>query len=728
MLRPEQMSRVSVTGATRLMDDVIETIHGLNLLHITEYDGSWEGFEPGDPMAGADEASEKLVTVRSLKSILAVDEESVGPSTQIVTEQALDEQLETVRQDVNELDDRRDDLRDDLRRVEDRIDTMEPFVALGIDLDLLGGYDSLAVEVGEAKVSSVESTLAASDIEVYDIFEGDGHVAVFAYTDDDTLQDTLVDAEFTAIEVPDGDGDPQDYLEQLRHERQQIESKLSTVEDELEDLRLEVGGFLLAAEEELTIQVQKQEAPLTFATSDNAFVAEGWIPTDRVDEVEEALVEAVGDHVEYTELERAEYDSDGHVRNREEVDDGDAGGSADEQAVAADGGTVTMRSDEPPVIQDNPDSVRPFETLVRVINRPTYEELDPTVIFFLTFPAFFGFMIGDLGYGLLYLLIGFLVTRQFDSVGIKSLGGVAMWAGAFTALFGILYGEVFGLHVLGEMVWGGNPPMHKGLQPKYSDYALTWLVVSLLAGLVHLTIGYVLGFVEELRHGAKAAVLEKGSWILMLGGIWVFVFSTYAEGVKPDFLFTLLSSGDAAVYSLGFTGFSPTVGLAGVVVFFAGLVLLGLGDIIEAVEFLNVLVNVLSYTRLGAVLLAKAGMAFVINLLFFGVYVTGTGDEAAWHFGLTHMPAVGETVHGSHTVSEIMFGGLAHSGIAGLVGGLVVLLLGHVLVLALGITSAGLQGVRLEYVEFFGKFFEGGGRAYLPFGHDRQHTSGSGGT
>ncbi len=723
MLRPEQMSRVSVTGARRVMDDVIETIHDLNLLHVTEYDGSWDGFDHGNPMAGADEASQKLVTVRSLKSILDVDEESAGPATQLVTDEALDEQLEEVRQEVNALDDRRDDLRDDLRDVEERIDTMEPFVALGIDLDLLCGYDSLAVEVGEADPASVEEALDAADIETYELFEGDGYVAVFAYTDEETLQDALVNATFAGVDIPDGEGDPAEYLEQLRHEKQQLESKVSTVEDELEDMRLEVGGFLLAAEEELTIEVQKREAPLTFATTDNAFVAEGWIPTEQVTDVENALRESVGDHVEFSELERAEYDTDGHARNREEVDDSESAADADEDGaneVAPDGGTVTMRSDEPPVIQDNPDPVRPFETLVRVINRPTYGEFDPTILFFLTFPAFFGFMIGDLGYGILYTAIGFWITRRFDNDGVTSLGGVAVWAGIFTALFGILYGEIFGLHVLGEVIWGGHPPMHKGLQPAYSDYALTWLVVSVLAGLVHLTVGYLLGFVQELRHGVKEAVLEKGSWILMLGGIWVFVFSTYAEGAKPDFLFELFAQG--GVYELGFSGFSPTVGMAGLAVFGVGFVLLVMGSIIEAIEFLNVLVNVLSYTRLGAVLLAKAGMAFVVNLLFFGVYVTGSGEEAAWHFGITHMPAVGETVHGE-AVTEIMFGGLSHSGIAGLVGGLLVLVLGHLLVLALGITSAGLQGVRLEYVEFFGKFFEGGGRAYEPFGHEREHTS-----
>ncbi|MEF8855237.1 MAG: V-type ATP synthase subunit I, partial [Haloarculaceae archaeon] len=148
MLRPERMSRVSVTGAKSVMNEVIEAVHDLRLLHITEYAGDWEGFEPGDPVEGADEAAQKLVTVRSLKTILDVTGEDAGPGNRLVTDEAVAEQLEDVRQEVNELDDRRDDIRGELRSVEERIDGMEPFVALGIPLELLGGYESLAVRVG----------------------------------------------------------------------------------------------------------------------------------------------------------------------------------------------------------------------------------------------------------------------------------------------------------------------------------------------------------------------------------------------------------------------------------------------------------------------------------------------------------------------------------------------------------------------------------------------------
>jgi V/A-type H+-transporting ATPase subunit I len=763
MLRPERMSRVSVTGSKQVMDDVVETVHDLNLLHVTEYDGSWEGFEPGNPEEGADEASNKLVTIRSLKSILGVEEDDAGP-TRLVTDDALEEELEEIRQEVNELDDRRDELRDELRSVEERIDSVEPFAKIGIDMDLLSGYDSLDVAVGEGDAAAIESELGAADaVDAYEVFAEDGAVGIFVYpeggTEDFEIGDLLVGVDFQAHEIPDAEGSPEEYISELRHRKQQLESKLETVENDLEDVRLDVAGFLLAAEEKLSIEAQKAEAPLTFATTENAFIAEGWIPTTEFDELVAALETAVGEHVDVEELERADYDGEGHVTGHEPVeggsggapgepaatdggeaatdgghataDDGERekaadGGHASSASVTSseprsDGGLVTMGSGEPPVIQKNAGPVKPFEALVEVINRPKYSEFDPTIVLFLTFPAFFGFMIGDLGYGILYVGLGYWLWSGFDSDVIRSLGGVAMWAGGFTALFGVLYGEVFGLHQLGEIVWGGSPPIHKGLQPHYGDYALAWLVLSLLAGVLHLTIGWIFDFIENLSHGFMDALGESGSWLLMMFGLWTWIYAG-AFGSAPDVLFTVFTGDPFALLPAAALPLPAPAGIAGLAVFGVGLLLLGITEPIEVVEFLNVLVNVLSYTRLAAVLLAKAGMAFVVNLLFFGVYVTGHGGEAEWHFGIGHMPAVGDMAHG-HEVTEIMFGGLMHGGIAALLGGVLILVIGHLLVLALGVTSAGLQAVRLEYVEFFGKFYEGGGAAYTPFGYERQYTT-----
>jgi len=463
MLRPEQMSRVSVTGSRRVMDNVVETVHGLDLLHVTEYDGAWEGFEPGDPVEGADEAAEKLVTVRSLQSILDVTEEDAGQS-KFVDDEAIDDELEEIRQDVNELDDRRGELEAELRDVEDDIDTMEPFVDLGIDLDLLRGYETLAVAVGEGNPDDVRDTFAASEIDHYEVFAEDSVMAVFARTDERRRCRTISSAPTSRNSTfPTATGTPEAYLDELHSREREIEANLDTVEQQLEDKRIEVAGFLLAAEEQLAIDVQKREAPLTFATTENAFIAEGWMPTEEFGQFRSAVESAAGEAVDVDELERADYTDHGHAESVEEVGDAGGEGPAGEQSahpaedrpqaegrlgLAGSGrgrrstGRCDGRHDGRRPRQDGPrrpadrpgqpGPVRPFESLVGVVNRPKYSELDPTVILFLTFPAFFGFMIGDLGYGLLYMGIGYWLTKSFDSDMIRSLGGVALWAGGFT--------------------------------------------------------------------------------------------------------------------------------------------------------------------------------------------------------------------------------------------------------------------------------------------------------
>ena len=211
-----------------------------------------------------------------------------------------------------------------------------------------------------------------------------------------------------------------------------------------------------------------------------------------------------------------------------------------------------------------------------------------------------------------------------------------------------------------------------------------------------------------------------------MNGLWLLVFSKLAAGTAPAFIYTVFDGTGAApeatgeyakaAFALGFNGFPTVVGYLGLAMFLAGALLLVVGAPAELLEIFDVLVNVLSYTRIAAVLLAKAGMAFVVNLLFFGAYQ----HHGEFHFMLTNGPQYYAAEYGAEA---IMFPGLVHGGAASLVGGLLILVLGHVLVLALGVTSAGLQAVRLEYYEFFSKFFDSGGTEYEPFGRARRFTA-----
>lgn len=721
------MSKVSVTGSNRVIEPVIEAIHDLEVVHLSEYEGQIEGFETGTPLTGADDAADNLVTVRSLQSMLDVTERDIE-DRRILDWETVPERLETIRESVTELDDERATVRTDLSNVEDDLGSLQPFIDLGIDLDLLRGYETLSVMAGTGDQDAVETALEEADtIEAFEVFTGDDVLAVFAHPDDVSLEDVLVGVDFTQYEVPDGEGDPRDAAETLRENRTELEAELERIEEELAAAREEHAEFLLAVEEALFIDVQKREAPLRFATSDHAFVAEGWIPEREYDTFEQTVTEAADGHVAVDEIEVAAHQDYAPSHEAHEPDE-PGPESTETEDVAADGGSAELESgDSPPVLLDNHRLAKPFEVLVKAINQPTYWELDPTIAILLTFPLMFGFMIGDVGYGILYATIGYLIVTRVESDGLKSLGGVAVWAGAFTILFGILYGEIFGLHGLGDVLWAGHPPLHKGLQPNFLAYAQAWLFLTLFVGLLHLTAGYVFGFVNLLSHGIKDAFFEKGSWIVLMGGIWLWIFSTHAAGAKPDLLFTVFNSAEATLpsgaaiasdqvaFALGFGGFPATAGLVGLVLAATGLGLLVLGEgALGLLESLNVLVNVLSYTRIAAVLLAKAGMAFVVNLLFFGAYQDPEG--------LFHFLVIGGHAHAPEGAT-VLFQGLINMGPIGWLGGILVLVVGHLLVLALGITSAGLQAVRLEYVEFFGKFYEGGGANYHPFGYTRHYTT-----
>ena len=724
-LRPERMSKVSVTGAKRVIDDVIEAAYDHHSLHVTDYDGRYEGFEPGTSLSGAETVNDRLVTVRSLQSILDVDEDRVSAAGRL-DDETLTAELERVRDRVNELTDRRDELRASLRDQQEAIDRVEPFADLGIALDLLDGYDSLEVVVGRARADAVETALAAADdVAAFDVFTGDDVVAAFAAPADDAgdgaLQDALVGVDIAVLEVPDAETDPDAYVAELEAERDELRAEIAGVDEELAALREEAADFLVRAEEQLAIEAEKKQAPLSFATTENAFVAEGWMPTATVADFEAAVADAVGDHAEVEELHQASYAADGS-HHTEPV-----GASADADAdheAATDGGHATEPTEEPPVVQNNGGAAGPFELLVQGFGRPRYSEFDPTLLVFLTFPAMFGFMIGDAGYGVLYAAIGYVLYARYEGT-LRELGAVAMWAGGFTTLFGIYFGiDVFGYHAY-QLLGIHWPIDGKGLSPADIDWALSWLVVSVLFGALHLNVGYVLSFVGNYqRHDLAHAVYESASWLLLLNGAWIWIFSRHVLGPKPDFLFESFS-----VLTLGavtFSGLPAGVGIAGLVAAGVGLVLLAIGEPAELAEVLSPVVNVISYARIMAVLLAKGGMALAVNLLAFGAYIDD-GGEGSYHFIFS--PEYLTYIRDHPESYELVFAGMTTAfepslvGVLALVGGIVVAVVGHIVVLLLGVSSAGIQAVRLEYVEFFGKFYDSGGEAYTPLGRERQYTT-----
>jgi V/A-type H+-transporting ATPase subunit I len=195
------------------------------------------------------------------------------------------------------------------------------------------------------------------------------------------------------------------------------------------------------------------------------------------------------------------------------------------------------------------------------------------------------------------------------------------------------------------------------------------LVLCVLIGVAHLMLGMMIGLRNAwVAHGAKHAILEKGGWILILAGLTLFSFSAVPK----------LLSGEG----LQFTDAQSLFGLAmlatGVAMAFA---IEGINTILELPGLMG---NLLSYSRIYAIGLSSVGIALAFN-----EYMAIPALEA---------------------------GGI------GVVIGVLVLIAGHALNLGLGIIGPLIQTLRLHYVEFFTKFYKGGGVKFNPLRYNRKHT------
>ena len=730
MLRPERMSKVSITGAKAVMPKVIEAVHDLNLVHLSDYDGTWDGFANGDPLSGAEAASQRLVTIRSLEKTLGMTEDDSYERVAF-DESELDDRIEEARTAITALEDSIQEAKTDRRELVDEIDRLAPFAALGLDLDLYHGYSRIDVAVGEGSADTIEEALAdAESVHGFEIYAQDGFTAIFADPgpeSSDVIDDALVGVEFSAVTIPDATGDPSDHIESLREDLATTDETIASLEAEQAELREEYGDFLRTAERELRIVVDQAEAPLRFATTAHAFIAEGWIPTTALETLTARLESTVGESIEIEELRSASYDGHHDDHHEEAVADG---GTDDE--------SLTM-DDDPPVVLDNPNAAKPFELLTNMVNRPKYGEIDPTLAVFITFPIAFGFMIGDIGYGILYILMGWYLLANFDGKAFTAVGMIAVWSGAFTVVFGWLFDDTFGVHLLDydvalfqafELL--GLGVLSKGIQSP--DWLMTWILVSLMFGWLHLNIGLVIRFINELSHGWKPAIMEAGSWILAMNGfiIWLFSHSDATMGPIPtgSIVGTDLTAASAkpaeffgpesVIAGTGFEGFPEIFGLLGLIALVGGVAMVtkaeGVAGFAETPAW--VLGHFLSYLRIVAVLLGKGAMAFVVNLIVFGAYIAEAGPNEGYVF--FNLPGGDPATAAGVEAAEITvaFDGIWNIDPLLIPIAILIFIVGHIIVLLLGITAAGIQMLRLEYVEFFQKFFEGGGREYDAFGPD----------
>lgn len=310
---------------------------------------------------------------------------------------------------------------------------------------------------------------------------------------------------------------------------------------------------------------------------------------------------------------------------------------------------------EYPIVLRNNRFVKPYEVIVEMFSLPSSQENDPTPLLAPFFFFFFGMMLSDIGYGLaLAGICGLLLLKNKGKGEPSLMVKMLFYCGISSALWGVLFGSFFGdmLSVLSQgrielaPVWF-NP----------MDNATQLMIWSMIFGTLHLFAGMAAKAWLLFQTGqGKDAILDIFPWFLIIPGLGLMI-----GGI----------GGQLGLY-LALTG-------AAVLVLFGGRdaknpLLRLMKGVLSLYDITGYLSDILSYTRILALVLATSVIAMVVNLL-----------------GFLGGPS--------------LLGFLAYVAVA---------LFGHALNLALSALSAYVHTSRLHYVEFFGKFYEGGGRSWNP--------------
>ena len=342
------------------------------------------------------------------------------------------------------------------------------------------------------------------------------------------------------------------------------------------------------------------------------------------------------------------------------------------------------KGDTVPTLLKNSFAVRQTEFITDMYSTPNYNEKDPNKAVFFFFMLFMGVIMADIGYGFIMIALGlFLAGRIKVDNGTRRLWYNIAIGGIFAIIFGVLFNSLFGISVLPFTLLPSPVPSEGG-----QTGLMTILLGCLALGILQIAFGYFMKALNLFKSGDIAGGIFDGiCWVLFFIG---FVFAAF------NFLIDYLMPDAFAVMDEGVKNFFDAATMPGLIVMLSALLLAavtagraekGFGKVSKAFGaiygLINIFSDILSYARL-------------FGLMLSGMIIAKTFND----IGL----------------------GLFASGVVGYIFGGVVILIGHTFNIAMGVLGAYIHDSRLQYIEFFGKFYTGEGNKFTPIGSDMKYV------
>ena len=322
--------------------------------------------------------------------------------------------------------------------------------------------------------------------------------------------------------------------------------------------------------------------------------------------------------------------------------------------------------DDVPVLLSNNSIAKPFESIIDMYVLPTYGSFDPTAIMAIFYFIIFGLMLADVVYGLILAIGGFWALKKLDlGKGIKQLVKLFAICGISCTIAGVFLGSYMGdLPSALVTAFGGEAFEMPLTLINPLEEPILFIVVSLAVGFVHMLVGLGIKFYVVCRDSSFLnAFFDVGGWFIVFAGAGA-IFLHKIVGIS------ILAVG-IAVMMIG--GALKKKGIFGRVIG-------GFGAVYGFVGFAS---DLISYSRIMALGLTSAIIASVFNIL--------------------------ATIALPSPIGFVLF--------------IVVILIGHLLNLGINIIGTFVHASRLQYIEFFGKFYEDGGRKFVPLTSDEKYTS-----